>query len=200
MTRRRKLRPEEEDLWRIVARTARPLHAHPLRIPAEPETDPSAPTPKDRPAAPDAPRLGAFRLGEKARLASNSDALPGGAAGPALRMDAKAFGKMTRGKLLPEARIDLHGMTLAEAHPELIRFILGAHAAGMRLVLVITGKGSRPKPDHGPIPQRAGVLRHQVPQWLRLPPLGPAIVLQVAEAHQRHGGAGACYVYLRRAR
>jgi DNA-nicking Smr family endonuclease len=114
-------------------------------------------------------------------------------------MDAKAFGKMTRGKLLPEARMDLHGMTLAEAHPELIRFILGAHSAGLRLVLVITSKG-KPKPDHGPIPQRAGVLRHQVPQWLRLPPLGPAVVLQVAEAHQRHGGAGAYYVYLRRSR
>jgi DNA-nicking Smr family endonuclease len=45
-------------------------------------------------------------------------------------MDAKTHGKMTRGKLQPEARIDLHGMTLAEAHPELIRFILNAHAAG----------------------------------------------------------------------
>lgn len=199
MTRRRKLRPEEEDLWRIVARTARPLHAHPLHDrPAEAEPEPGF-VPKDRPLPTDPHHLSAFRLGEKARSAGSPDAVPGAVPPPPLRMDAKAFGKMTRGKLLPEARIDLHGMTLAEAHPELIRFILGAHAAGMRLVLVITGKG-KPKPDHGPIPQRAGVLRHQVPQWLRLPPLGPAVVLQVAEAHQRHGGAGACYVYLRRAR
>jgi DNA-nicking Smr family endonuclease len=36
-----------------------------------------------------------------------------------------------------------------------------------------------------------------VPGWLHLPPLGPA-VLQVTEAHQRHGGSGAYYVYLRR--
>ncbi|MGL4321553.1 MAG: Smr/MutS family protein, partial [Paracoccaceae bacterium] len=106
------------------------------------------------------------------------------------------FGKMTRGKLAPEARIDLHGMTLSEAHPELISFILNAHSAGLRLVLVITGKG-KPKADHGPIPYRTGVLRHQVPQWLRLPPLGPA-VLQVSEAHLKHGGSGAFYVYLRR--
>lgn len=200
MTRRRKLRPEEEDLWRIVARSARPLHPHPLpgKMP-DAELDAGF-VPKDRPLPSDLPRLGAFRLGEKAR--SGTDPLvapPGMAAKPPLRMDAKAFGKMTRGKLLPEARLDLHGMTLSEAHPELIRFILGAHAAGLRLVLVITGKG-KPKPDHGPIPQPVGVLRHQVPQWLRLPPLGPAVVLQVAEAHQRHGGAGACYVYLRRAR
>jgi len=75
---------------------------------------------------------------------------------------------------------------------------LNAQSAGLRLVLVITGKG-RPGADHGPIPRPHGVLRHQVPQWLRLPPLGPA-VLQVAEAHLKHGGSGAYYVYLRRQR
>jgi DNA-nicking Smr family endonuclease len=42
------------------------------------------------------------------------------------------------------------------------------------------------------------VLRHQVPQWLRLPPLGN-VVMQVTPAHIRHGGHGAYYVYLRRA-
>ena len=111
-------------------------------------------------------------------------------------MDAGTHAKMRRGKLAPEARIDLHGMTLAEAHPELIHFILNAQSAGMRLVLVITGKGKR-REDTGPIPQRVGALRHQVPQWLRLPPLGQA-VLQVSEAHLKHGGSGAYYVYLRR--
>ena len=111
-------------------------------------------------------------------------------------MDAGTHAKMTRGKLVPEARIDLHGMTLAEAHPELIRFILNAQSQGLRLVLVITGKGKR-RDDSGPIPQRMGALRHQVPHWLHLPPLGPA-VLQISEAHLKHGGSGAYYVYLRR--
>jgi DNA-nicking Smr family endonuclease len=114
-----------------------------------------------------------------------------------VRMDRKAFNRLTRGKLAPEARIDLHGMTLAEAHPALNRFVAAAHADGKRLVLVITGKG-RSGEDHGPIPQRPGVLKHQVPQWLGRPPLG-AMILQVTEAHLRHGGAGAYYVYLRRA-
>jgi DNA-nicking Smr family endonuclease len=111
-------------------------------------------------------------------------------------MDAKAFSRMSKGKLAPEARIDLHGMTLAEAHPALTGFVLRAQAAGCRLVLVITGKG-RPGSDDGPIPRRPGVLRHQVPLWLRQAPLG-AVVQQVAEAHVRHGGGGALYVYLRR--
>jgi DNA-nicking Smr family endonuclease len=113
-----------------------------------------------------------------------------------LRMDAGTHARMQRGKLAPESRIDLHGLTLAEAHPDLVHFILNAHAAGLRLVLVITGKGKL-RDDHGPIPQRMGALRHQVPQWLRLPPLGP-VVLQVTEAHLKHGGSGAYYVYLRR--
>ena len=69
---------------------------------------------------------------------------------------------------------------------------------GRRLVLVITGKG-KDRDDGGPIPTRHGILRHQVPQWLALPPLSQAI-LQVTPAHLKHGGHGAYYVYLRRNR
>jgi len=199
MARRRTLRPDEADLWNAVARTARALHSNGEAIlhgKDEPKATGTLPT-KD----PVAPALPVFRLGEKARSSSGHKlvpSLPQALAGAPVQMDAKAYGRMTRGKLLPEARIDLHGLTLAEAHPELNRFILGTYAQGFRLVLVITGKG-KAKPDHGPIPSRIGALRHQVPQWLRLPPLGP-LVLQVAEAHVRHGGAGAYYVYLRRGR
>jgi len=194
MARRRSLRPDEEELWQSVARSARPLHAT-----RAPQSAPPDPLPmrvaEPKPAAP----LPTFRLGEKAQVGRAHDIAPSlseSLARQPVQMDAKAFGRMNRGKLAPEARIDLHGLTLAEAHPELIRFVLQAQSAGLRLVLVITGKGKR-GPDHGPIPQRMGALRHQVPQWLRVAPLGPA-VLQVAEAHLKHGGSGAFYVYLRR--
>lgn len=194
MARRRPLHADELELWRAVARTARPLHAEIANPPLEDTTFAEAPAPRK-------PSLSAFRLGEKTKLKTAHNLAPTLAqslAQSALQMDAKAYGRMTRGKLAPEARIDLHGLTLAEAHPDLIHFILSAHAHGLRLVLVITGKG-KAKDDHGPIPQRIGALRHQVPQWLRLSPLGP-VVLQVTEAHLRHGGAGAYYVYLRRGR
>ena len=115
-----------------------------------------------------------------------------------VQMDSKAFGKLKRGKMRPEGRIDLHGMTLDRAHPALTKFILGSHAKGRRLVLVITGKGKM-RDEGGPIPVRHGVLRHQVPQWLTMPPLSSA-VLQVSQAHISHGGGGAYYVYLRRHR
>lgn len=195
MARRRTLHPEEEEIWQAVARTAKPMHpmGHVFLKAIEPKPQPT------HTAAPATPRLPLFRLGEKARTKPGHDILPSlseSLSAAPLQMDAKTHGKMTRGKLSPEARIDLHGLTLSEAHPELIRFILNAQSAGMRLVLVITGKGKRGH-DIGPIPQRMGALRHQVPQWLRLPPLGPA-VLQISEAHLKHGGSGAYYVYLRK--
>jgi len=189
MTRRRHLKPEEEQLWGAVARSITPMHGPTLQKRLERSNDPeAAPVPPAK-----EPRLPDFRIGEKARPTATRDAETA-----PIRMDAKAFGKMVRGKLLPEARIDLHGMTLNEAHPELIRFILNAQSQGLRLVLVITGKG-KPGQGDGPIPQHRGVLRQQVPHWLRQAPLGPAI-LQVTEAHLRHGGGGALYVYLRRGR
>lgn len=200
MARRRTLRPEEEEIWQAVARTAKPMHAHVFLKKPEVAAHPMVFQPETTPPMAHAqPRLPMFQLGEKARVQrphNIAPSLPASLANAVLQMDAKTHGKMTRGKLSPEARIDLHGLTLSEAHPELIRFVLNAQSAGLRLVLVITGKGKRGQ-DIGPIPTRMGALRHQVPQWLRLAPLG-TVVLQVTEAHLKHGGSGAYYVYLRR--
>jgi DNA-nicking Smr family endonuclease len=113
-------------------------------------------------------------------------------------MDRRRFERLRRGKITPDARLDLHGMTSERAHSALTGFVLDAHARGLRLLLVITGKG-RPGDPGTVIPERHGILRHSLPHWLAAPPLG-ARVLQVAPAHQRHGGGGAFYVYLRRSR
>lgn len=196
---RRRVRPEELELWHQVARTAQRMH---------PETPARAPVPKPEPmirnprSSPPAPRLEDFRVGQRAKGAQPAhDLLPGlGArvAAAPVQMDKKAFERMKRGKLSPEAKIDLHGMTMDHAHPALTGFILRSQAAGLRLVLVVTGKG-KDRDTGGPIPVRHGVLRHNVPQWLRMPPLA-ALVLQITEAHLKHGGGGAYYVYLRRQR
>lgn len=197
MARRRSLRPEEEELWSAVARTARAMHARPVIPQPVARHDPATP----EPPRPHHPVLPPFRLSAREMPATSVSLVPGPSemlADKPLRMDAKTHGKMTRGRLAPEARLDLHGMTLAEAQPELVRFILNAQSGGLRLVLVITGKGKH-RDEGGPIPQRTGILRHQVPLWLHQAPLGPA-VLQVTEAHLKHGGSGAYYVYLRRGR
>lgn len=199
MTRHRKLRPEEEALWEKVARTTERLHPPRPKILADAE-----PKAKQvQKAAPPKPKpIPQFQIGQNAKGGKPSDDLLPGIAdrikGAPVQMDRKAYQKMKRGRLLPEARIDLHGMTLAQAHPALNSFILQSHARGLRLVLVITGKGKE-KDTGGPIPERKGALRHQVPQWLRMAPLGSA-VMQISEAHLKHGGGGAYYVYLRRRR
>lgn len=194
----RKLAPEEADLWRRVTDTTEPLHPRrdaPQAPPPDPQPDPP------QTAAPPSEPIPPFRIGARAAPAAPghdiadpiAEALGRGGA-----MDRKAHARMTRGKLAPEGRIDLHGRTLDEAHRALTGFVLRAQSEGKRLVLVITGKG-REGPNDDPIPRRPGVLRHQVPAWLRAAPLA-RVVLEVAPAHRRHGGAGAYYVYLRRSR
>ena len=115
-----------------------------------------------------------------------------------VKMDMKAFTKLKKGKLEPEDTLDLHGMTLETAFPALSSFISRAHSTQKRLVLVITGKGKNTDPGYA-VPQRNGVLRSQVPIWLKEPRLS-SLVLQIERAHHRHGGLGAFYIYLRRNR
>ncbi len=196
MTRRRPT-PDEMELWQRVVRKAERLHP-PGRQPAQ-----AVPLPGRKPKKPAPPPMEPFTLGQSAAPSSPTahdlkPALRDHLARAPLSMNRKTFARMVRGKLKPDARIDLHGRRLDEAHTALVRFILTSQASGRRLVLVITGKG-RSGRDEGPIPTPRGVLRHQVPQWLALPPLSQA-VLQVTPAHASHGGEGAYYVYLRRPR
>ena len=189
----RKLRPEEQELWEKVADTTTPMRSADLVL------TPTLVLPaslKVR-SAPAQLKLKPFQIGAKSqhRLATaHISSVPNNN----LTMDAKSYGKLTRGKLDPEARLDLHGMTMSEAYPILQNFILSSSQLQRRLVLVITGKG-KSKPDRGIIPERHGVLRHNVPLWLRQSALANSI-LEVTSAHQRHGGGGALYVYLRRKR
>lgn len=194
MRRPRHVSSEERALWDRVADTAQPLD------PARPVVLPVPIGKKSKPVISPDP-LPRFQVGQKASHSRANDVLPGIAerlSRAPVNMDNKAFGKMRRGKLKPEARIDLHGMTMDQAHPELLGFILNSQAMGRRLVLVITGKGKL-RDEGGPMPARHGILRHQVPQWMALPPISSAI-LQVTPAHLTHGGQGAYYVYLRRIR
>jgi DNA-nicking Smr family endonuclease len=99
---------------------------------------------------------------------------------------------VARGKKAIDARLDLHGLTQAQAHTALLRFLRAASARDARLVLVITGKGRRGEADE------RGVLRRQVPQWLGLPEFR-LYVVGFEDAHTAHGGEGALYVRVRRA-
>lgn len=188
---KRRLRADERELWEQVARSTVPMH--PKRKIEAPLAEPEAPA-KEKKQPPKREPIPAFKVGSKPRQETRIPA----PSTPAPRMDAKAFRKLSQGKLEPEGRIDLHGMRVDEAHAELINFILRSHTKGRRLVLVITGKGTGPGPQ-GPLPYQRGILRRQVPHWLQQNPVAP-LVLETRTASLRHGGEGALYVYLRRRR
>jgi DNA-nicking Smr family endonuclease len=101
--------------------------------------------------------------------------------------------RLSRGVAAIDARIDLHGMTQAQAHGALMHFLRRAQADGSKFALVITGKGARFAAGDG----ERGLLKRQVPMWLRLPEFR-TLVVGFETAHAAHGGEGALYVRLRR--
>ena len=119
-----------------------------------------------------------------------------GSTAQTLKMDSKLHNKLRQGKLRPESTLDLHGLNLAQAQPILTKFVLSAHGRGLRLILIITGKGKNSE-DNDVIPRRKGILKAAVPNWLAMEPLSSKI-LQTTNAHVKHGGGGAFYIYLRK--
>ena len=122
-------------------------------------------------------------------------AKPGGSG-----LDGNTAEKLKRGKLAPGARIDLHGLTEDRAHQSLLHFLQRAQKDGVKLVLVITGKGN-PKNNEGAAwtMRRHGVLKEMVPRCLNEKAFAP-LIAGSGPAHRTHGGDGALYVYLRKPR
>jgi len=121
-----------------------------------------------------------------------------------LGIDGNTAERLRRGLMEPQARLDLHGMSERDAHRALITFVRAARLRRFRLLLVVTGKGSAERSagnetafDLGLDMRARGILRNLTPRWLREPGL-LELVADVREAHRRHGGSGALYVYLRK--
>lgn len=178
--RRRSLSEEERALWESVARQVKPLRKTPRlgkAAAANADDAPNRPAPSPRP------------------VSSHQPPKPSKPAMPALApLGRRERSKLSRGRSEIDARLDLHGMTQSRAHRALLGFLHNAHRDGHTFVLVITGKGKA-----GSGEAERGVLRRQVPQWLSSPELR-ALVVGFEAAHIGHGGEGALYVRIRRAR
>jgi DNA-nicking Smr family endonuclease len=171
--------PEELRLWQQATAAVAPLGERPSRNAPPPE--PEAATPVPPPTTRVAKRPPEVR--------------PATALSP---IDRRTVSRLTRGSVAIDARIDLHGMTQQAAHGRLARFLREAQADGARVALVITGKG-RPADDEAPFREDRGVLRRAVPEWLASAAMRPFVV-GFGEAGPAHGGGGALYVRIRRAR
>jgi DNA-nicking Smr family endonuclease len=180
--RRRALSEEERALWESVARQIKPLRkrhsAAKAHAAAEAETKAAA-----KPVVPAKP------VPVKPAPAPRPQTPP-----PLAPIGRRERAQLSRGKKEIDARLDLHGMTQTRAHRVLLSFLQRAHVDGLAFVLVITGKGKTGGAD-----SERGVLRRQVPQWLSLPEFR-TLVVGFEEAHIGHGGEGALYVRVRRAR
>jgi DNA-nicking Smr family endonuclease len=182
--RMRRLSEEEQDLWSIVARSIKPLRsgrkvAPRIHVKAPPNG-----------MKPDGAAHKVVRKIAPVPVAAKRAPTPATPA-PIMRREKQ---QLSRGSTAIDARIDLHGMTQAEAHDALRRFLFRAQTNGAKFVLVITGKGG---PDRRT--GERGILRRQVPLWLALPELR-GCVFGFDVAHGSHGGEGALYIRLRKAR
>jgi DNA-nicking Smr family endonuclease len=193
--RKRDLQDDERALWDEVMRDVRRLRG--AKAKAKPDKKRVGRGLHEPPALP-APARPSARVVAPIAKPKKVSAL-------AFGIDGATAERLKRGKVDPDATLDLHGMTQARAHERLVSFVRRAHDHGLRCILVVTGKGA-PRPAREATAafvmterSNAGVLSVMVPRWLEEDALR-ALVVGVQGAHQRHGGAGAIYVYLRRKR
>lgn len=179
----RGLSPDEAALWARVASTVVPLEGR--KVTVQPVAVQIAPKQASQRAAhvPIQPALGASSpKAEELRPRTRHG------------LDAGWDRKLARGIVQPDFTLDLHGATLDAAHARLEHGLTQAAAQGARVVLLITGR-DRPSEDR----RGRGAIRRKFLDWLMAGPHAGRIAA-IRPAHPRHGGAGAVYLVLRRAR
>ncbi|WP_232491492.1 Smr/MutS family protein [Novosphingobium kaempferiae] len=185
----RRLTTEEKAVWALVARTVKPLdpkrkkEPQPVEAPVV-EVVPPLPVPKKvrgrvPPPLPPKP------------------AAPKPRADVPVNLDGSWEKRISKGTLVPDFSLDLHGSNLDQAYLRLMHGLLQAKAMGARVVLIVTGK-SRPvdAADRG---SARGAIRAKIADWLAASEHASDIVA-IRGAHRRHGGQGAIYVVLKKRR
>jgi DNA-nicking Smr family endonuclease len=172
----RRLSAHERALWARVAASVKPLPGK--RAPEAPAVA-VAPAP----AAPALLARPAQTRPKPPQPAAKAQPHPLGAP-----LDGTWDRQISRGRLSPDRVIDLHGHSVADAHAILASAILAGD--GTRVILVVTGKGR---------PDRPARIRAELMHWLERPDLRPHVA-SLRAAHPRHGGGGAFYIVLRRAK
>lgn len=189
MTRRRQLKPDEQELWSQVKKTVAPLapaRLLPSRVTKDvkPTVDPPAMTAEIKTSEPTQafkPFLPAYRpvISQPKRHAGQPS------------LEKPVHRKLAKGNIIIDARIDLHNMTQSVAHHRLANFLADCRNQSLRHVLVITGKGQTSGGD--------GILKRMVPVWLTTEPMKSEIS-GFSSSARHHGGEGALYVRLKKQR
>jgi DNA-nicking Smr family endonuclease len=175
MRRKNQLSQEELAVWAYVASTVRPLPGRKVPVVDLPE-----------------------RSMVETKMVFSPDQLLPPPSSPRLKplapIERRLRQRVTRGQSPIDGVLDLHGMRQDEAHRALLGFVQRKHHDGAALVMIITGKGTTSYGD-----SERGVLKRLVPHWLADPGLRRCVIGFEDAAHH-HGGTGALYVRIRRAR
>jgi len=188
----RRLTADEAEIWAQVARTVTPLEKRrPVAIPTALMAAPAR-TVVLPPASP--PKKVKGRI--PAPLPPKPVAAKPKADAP-LHLDGSWEKRISKGTLVPDFSLDLHGSNLDQAYVRLMHGLTQAKAMGARVVLIVTGK---PRPvdamDRG---TARGAIRAKITDWLAASDHALDIVA-IRGAHRRHGGQGAIYVVLKKRR
>lgn len=187
----RRLSAEERALWARVMATVKPMPGREVLKPlplgggvgvGESQATPST---RSRPTPNPSPK------GE-----GKKKVMPTPAPTPGTTLDGSWDKRLSRGMVQPDATVDLHGHTLNSAYAMLDDALGRSIARGDRVILLITGKPPRPDSER---PHARGAIRAAVGDWLHSSRHADAIAA-VRGANPRHGGSGALYIVLRRAR
>lgn len=160
---KRKLSPEELHLWKAQLKDVKPL-SKTGEIPEE------APAPKRQ----EPPQLACPSLEKKLTPPSAT---------------IQDLGKREMRRLKIDGRLDMHGMSMDQAHAALEQFLIRAQERGFKIVLIITGKGALSSEN---------TLRYQLPRWIKESSLAQRISSFHAPARPQDGGQGACYIGVRK--
>jgi DNA-nicking Smr family endonuclease len=168
---------KDVDLFAAAMSGVKPLKGHKAR--------PKAVIPRAKPEGPLKPQersLAALGMTKEPELSPEDQ-----------NFDRDISRSLSRGKLVPQASLDLHGMTLAAAERAVSTFLEDVTARDLRVVLIVTGKGLRLEGGR----MLGGRIRSEFVGWLNRAD-NRHRVRAVRAAHPRHGGGGAFYVLLRR--
>ncbi len=180
MVRKRSLTPEEKRLWKHITRNDVPLQINDDDA-EEPEEVENAEIIQPKTTAKSSKKQQSVDISKHDNFPNKAKSL-----GDYSGIDRNTAERFRKGDAPIDATLDLHGMTSEKAHRALVSFIQKHIKLESRRLLVITGKGS-------------GILRSSLPDWLTAPNLSKEI-LAFDVAKQKHGGAGAYYILLKRKR
>ena len=103
-------------------------------------------------------------------------------------------------KDIPETlKFDLHGYSLDEANNKVKDIIIKSYEAGIKKLVLITGKGLHSQNKKDPyVSTDLGILKNSVPEYIRNDDQLMNKIKDIVGADIKDGGSGAFYIYLKK--